>query len=80
MNHKLNTMDIDDDEKTLIALMLVDDMTEEIHILKKQNKIMLDMLKYLGFHDIKKMFYDCELPKEDLSSPLGIHAPNKPPL
>ena len=80
MNHKLNTMDIDDDEKALIALMLVDDMTEEIRILKRQNSIMIDILKGLGFTDIEHIFYDCPLPDGKLDTHLGYNAPNKPPL
>ena len=72
-------MDIDPDEKALVALMLVDDMAEEIRILHKQNNIMIDILKGLGFTDIKDIFYDCPLPKGNLDTPLGYNAPTKSP-
>ena len=71
---------IDSDEKALVALMLVDDMLEEIRILHKQNNIMIDILKGLGFVDIKDIFHDCPLPMGNLDTHLGYNAPNKPPL
>jgi len=45
----------------------------------KQNKIMKDILRYQGMHDVEKILYDCPLPyDEELSTPLGYNAPNIP--
>ena len=50
-----------------------------VDILTKQNKIMKDILRYQGMHDVEKILYDCPLPyDEELSTPLGYNAPNIP--
>ena len=50
-----------------------------VEILTKQNKIMKDILRQQGMHDVEKIFYDCPLPyEEDLSTPGGYNAPNNP--
>ena len=57
----------------------LEDLCTLIDILTKQNKIMKDILRYQGMHDVEKIFYDCPLPyKEDLSTPGGYNAPNIP--
>ena len=50
-----------------------------VDILTKQNKIMKDILRYQGMHDVEKIFYDCPLPyEEDLTTLGGYNAPNDP--
>ena len=57
----------------------LEDLCTLVDILTKQNKIMKDILRYQGMHDVEKILYDCPLPyDEELSTPLGYNAPNIP--
>ena len=57
----------------------IEQLRSLVDILTKQNKIMKDILRQQGMHDVESMFYDCPLPyKEDLSTPGGYNAPNNP--
>ena len=70
---KPNLLKIEDTGKTS------EDLCTLVDILTKQNKIMKDILRYQGVHDLEKIFYDCPLPyDEDLSTPGGYNAPSNP--
>jgi hypothetical protein len=57
----------------------LEDLCSLVDILTKQNKIMKDILRQQGMHDVEKIFYDCPLPyEEDLSTQAGYNAPNDP--
>ena len=57
----------------------LEDLCTLVDILTKQNKIMKDILRQQGMHDVEKIFYDCPLPyEEDLSTQGGYNAPNDP--
>ena len=67
------------DETSNLTQAQIEQLRSLVEILTKQNKIMKDILRYQGVHDLEKIFYDCPLPyDEDLSTPGGYNAPSNP--